>query len=280
MRSRWRFAAGLLLLAVPGALAAQQMRSFAASRSAGDSSLLQVRVSYDAGSFALRPGALQTLYDVRLLYDAAGSAPLYSFSGETQVLRVGSKELSGNFPGPRAHGGDSLNVALTRGAPLDLAIELGAVKADVDLSGLRLRKLKLESGASDATLRFDSVNVEHMSLLDLQAGVAKLHLIGLANANVDEVRVRAGVGAVDLDFGGAWSRDAELTLDVALGSVVLHVPAGVGVQMDLRKVLTSVTAPGLVQQGSVWQSANWATAAHHLRIRAHTTLGSVRVDQP
>jgi len=277
--ARFAVAAAALLLGTT-TLEAQNARSFGASRAAVDSSPLQVRVTYDAGFLGVRSGAPQTLYDVRLQYDATGSAPLYNYSNDTRTLRVGSKELSGNFPGPRSHGGDSLQVALTRGSPLDLALELGAVGADVNLTGLRLRQLKLESGASEATVRFDSANVERMSVLDVQAGVAKLHMLGLANANADEVRVRTGVGSVELDFGGTWTHDAELSLDVALGSVVLRVPAGVGVQMELRKSLTKVDAPGLVQQGSVWQSANWATATHKLHVRAHATLGSLAVERP
>jgi hypothetical protein len=268
-------------LLIPCVATAQNARSFEASRTLRDSSPMQVRVTYDAGYLGVRSGAPAALYDVRLRYDATGSAPLYNYSAETRSLRVGSKDLTGQFPGPRSHGADSLQVALTKGAPLDLAIELGAVGADVDLTGLRLRHLKLESGASDANVHFDSVNAERMSLLDLQAGVAKLQVRGLANANADEVRVRAGVGTVDLDFGGSWTRDAELTLDVALGKIVLRVPASVGVQLDLSKRLTKVEMPdGMREVAGVWQSANWATAPHKLRVRAHTMMGSVRLERP
>jgi Cell wall-active antibiotics response 4TMS YvqF len=266
------------LLAVGSPAAAQNQRSFEASRSNADSTPLQVRVTYDAGFLGLRAGAPRTLYDVRLQYDAAGSAPLYTYSAETRSLHVGSKDLTGNFPGPRSHGDDSLRVSLG-GAPLDLALELGAVGADVNLTGLRIRRLKLESGASDATVRFDSLNVDRMSLLDLQAGVARLRVLGLANANADEIRVRTGVGSVELDFGGAWTHDTELTLDVALGTVVLRVPSDVGIQLELRKTFTKVEAPGLTENGGVWQSANWASASRKLHVRAHTTMGAVRVER-
>ena len=271
--------AGVMLIVSTDA-GAQSTRSFAASRTRRDSAPMLVRVNYDAGHLDLRSKPGPALYDVHLRYDASASSPLYDYSTETRALRIGSNKLPGNFRGPKTHGDDSLDVALTRAAPVDLSIELGAVGADVDLTGLRLSHLKLASGASDATLRFDSANTERMSIVELQAGVAKLRVTGLANANADEVRVRAGVGSVDLDFSGAWRHDSELTLDVALGAVTLHVPAGVGVRMELSKTLTKVEVTDMPEQGGVWQSTNWSTAPRKLLVRAHTSLGSIRIERP
>jgi hypothetical protein len=241
---------------------------------------MQVRVSYGAGRLDVRPGAASTLYDVRLSYDAASGSPLYAYSPETRSLRVGTSRVSARLSGVRTHSDDSLRVALTRAAPIDLSIELGAVEANIDLSGLRVDRLSLTSGASEATVRFDSANATPMRQLELQAGVAKLHALGLANANAEEVRVNAGVGSVELDFSGEMRSNMDLSLDVALGTVVLRVPAGVGLRMELTKTLTNVTAPGLHHDDGVWTSDNWATATHRLQIHARTTLGRLTIERP
>ncbi len=269
-------------LALSAPAAAQSLRSLGVSRALVDSAALQVRVTYGAGHLDIRrdTAPTPTLYSMRLRYDAGSSTPVYAYNQGTRSLRVGLEKLSGNFPGARPQAGD-LQLGLTRAAPLDLSLELGAVQADVNLTGLRVERLKLESGASDATVRFDAPNAEPMRLLELQSGVANIHAMRLANANAEEVRVKAGVGSLELDFGGEWRRNAELTLDVALGSVILRVPSDVGLRVELAKRLASFDAPGLRHQGgAVWVSENWSTAAHRLLVRGHATLGKVTVERP
>jgi hypothetical protein len=51
--------------------------------------------------------------------------------------------------------------------------------------------------------------------------------------------------------------------------------------MDLSKRLTKVEMPdGMREAGGVWQSTNWDTAPQKLRVRAHTIMGSVRLERP
>ena len=103
---------------------------------------------------------------------------------------------------------------LSRVAPLDLTLDLGAVEADVDLSGIRVRRLKFESGASDASLRFDSLNSERMELFEISLGAANFRGSRLANANAAEIRVDAGIGNVELDMGGEWTGDSQCVREV------------------------------------------------------------------
>ena len=91
--------------------------------------------------------------------------------------------------------------------------------------------------------------------------------------------MQAGVGDVDLDFGGAWNQDVALSVQVALGSVRLHVPRDVGVRLEVDRLLASVDAGDLEKRGDAYYSDNWDRATRRLRITSKTTFGSLRFDR-
>ena len=84
-------------------------------------------------------------------------------------------------------------------------LDLGAVEADLDLTGLRLSRLRVESGASDGKLRFDSLNAVRMSALEISLGAASFRADRLANANAQRHPRQSG----------SWQRRArsERTVD-------------------------------------------------------------------
>ena len=88
---------------------------------------------------------------------------------------------------------------------LALAVTLGAVDGDLELGGLRLTDLRLEAGASRATVRFSQPNATRCRAATLTAGAAELSVLGLGNSRCDRITFEGGMGRVTLDFGGAWT---------------------------------------------------------------------------
>jgi hypothetical protein len=203
--------------------------------------------------------------------------PLYHFDAATRTLRVGVEKRGARVPGEGQPG--EMRLDLAPAVPVDLELELGAVEADLDLSGLRVGRLRVESGASDASVRFDAPNAERMRALDFEVGAASLRAVRLANANAPEVRVQAGVGSVDLDFGGEWTQDVDLSVQIALGGVRIRVPRNVGVSVEAHRFLAAFDSRGLVKRGNAYYSENWDGAAHHLRIRSRTTFGKLELER-
>jgi hypothetical protein len=266
-----------LLSPLASPLRAQEWRTLDVSRQLHDSGSLIVRVTYGAGKLGLRAATAPVLYQMDLRYDAERTEPVHSYVPETRTLRLGIRKQSVNLPDE--HNAGELHVDLSRAVPIDLSLELGAVQADLDLTNLRIDHLKVESGASEATLRFDTANVERMRMLDLQVGAASLRALRLANANAEDIRVQAGVGHVDLDLGGLWRHDIDLTVEVAIGGATVHVPHEIGVRVEMEKFLASFEHDGLVKRGGVYYSDNWDTAPHRLRIKAQTTFGKFELDR-
>jgi predicted membrane protein len=100
---------------------------------------------------------------------------------------------------------------------------------------------------------------------------------GLGYANVERIDANVGVGKLELDFGGEWQGDVDLSVTSALGSVELIVPDAVGIRVEKTSFLHSFSAPGLTKRNGYWVSANWDTAPRKLHIRSTGTLGSLEI---
>jgi len=268
----------LAALAAPSLLDAQSWRTLGTSRQLHDTSALQVRVQYGSGKISLAAAPPALLYDMRVRYDATRTAPIHAYAAASRTLQLGVQKQGMRIPGDENEPAE-LRLGLGPAVPLDLSIELGATEADLDLSTLRLSRLKLRSHASDASVRFDAPNPLAMQALELDVGAASLTALRLANANTREIRVNAGLGNVDLDLGGEWTRDIDLAVDATLGSVTVHVPSDVGVRVEVRRTLAGFRHGSLTPRDGAFYSDNWDSAPRKLRIRSDVKLGRFEVDQ-
>jgi hypothetical protein len=157
-------------------------------------------------------------------------------------------------------------------------MKFGAAEAQLDLGGLRLQNLLLETGASDTHITFSEPNREVAEDCTFKAGAAALEVEELGNSGCENITVSGGVGKLALDFSGKWKNDARANINVGLGSIEISVPAELGVRIDKSTFLMSFKAPGFEKQhGGVWLSRNWDTAEHRLTITVSGAFGGVSV---
>jgi hypothetical protein len=276
-------AASILALASALPLTAQSAplwRSVDFSRQLRDSLPQRIRVQYGAGRVDLRPAASAVLYDMHLRYDERRAVPLHRYDAEQRatVLGLESRDEHVRSSGSGKESGE-LRLGLPTTVPLDLDLEFGGTQAALELGGLALRSLRLECGATEATLSFTTPNRTHMREMDVSVGAASFTALHLANANADLFRVRGGVGSVDLDFSGGWTRDLQVDARLAIGQLTLHVPADVGIRLEVQRVAAGFDHPGLVKRDDAWYSENWDTARFKLRVRAETFFGAIDVQR-
>jgi len=281
--------AGLLAWHAP-IVRGQAWRTVTASRQRASADSLRVRVYFGAGTFNLAAATTPVLYDVDMRYDAGRVRPVHNYDAATGTLTIRSDSAIGhpfsldlkrarlniNGPGDDRNGTD-LTVGLSRGVPLDLSLALGACDATLDLSTLSVRRLQLETGASQTTVTFGTPNPIAMSSLDLDIGAAGLTVNSLGNAHASTVRVSTGVGGAELDLAGTWTGTMNLVVTAALGGVTLHVPGDVGIEARISKTLGNLDAPDLTERDGVYHSANWATAARKVVIDATATLAGLDI---
>lgn len=269
----------LLLAAIAlGDAGAQNWRSMEVSRQLRDSGEHRVRVRYGAGRFTLQRTSDPVLFGMHLRYDEERMRPVHEYDADARSVTLGIDGESVRWTRYVSGRNEAeMRLALTDAVPMELQLELGATHARLDAGGLSLTSLRVETGAADAVLDFSAPNRRVMRLLDLQLGAASCVITNLGNANVERIRVDGGVGSVDLDFGSALRNDVDIEANVALGKLALHLPPGVGIRAEVRRVLAGFSHPGLIRRGNAFYSDNWESATTRVRVRAETVFGAIEV---
>lgn len=283
MTSRSR-ALALLLLAIPlHDVSAQEgplWRTLDVSRQLRDSLPKRVRLQYDAGTLDVRGTSDPLLYAMHLRYDETRAEPLHRFDAAEQLAVLGLRSRGRGVHVSRGDDGErfgELKLALPRVVPLDVELELGGTRSTLELGDLSLRSLRLECGATDAQLQFSLPNRVAMREIQIDVGAADFVAQNLANASAEHIRVRGGVGVVDLDFGGTWTRDLDVTTRLAVGKLILRIPSDVGVRLDVQRLAAGFDHDGFVKRDDAWYSRNWESAPYKLRVRAETVFGKIEV---
>ncbi|MEZ4417876.1 MAG: LiaF-related protein [Gemmatimonadota bacterium] len=267
-----RLAVVLSFAATP--LHAQDWRDFASSRRRTDEQELRVKVRYGAGRIRLSPAQGSLLYRMQLRYDADHFTPVADYRrGDLEVgidSGRGNVELKGRSQG-------SLDLELTREVPLALDLEMGAVRSEIELGGLRLTRLDLKTGASETTLSVSEPNPLDASTISVQVGAADFVMEDIGNLNAERVEIHAGVGDVTVDFGGQWRKDARVSVEMGLGGLELRLPPDLGVEILQDSFLTALDAEDLERRGSRYVTPGFDRAERHVRIEIEAAFGRIRV---
>jgi hypothetical protein len=264
----------LTLALAPWSVQAQDWRTVTSFRQLADETRLDVSVKYGVGKLIVEPGARGELYRVGIRYDSELFDPLTEYRSGRLTVGV---EGTGRSMRMRNQEAGELKLALSPDIPLELGLSFGAVEAEMELGGLQLSRIKVETGASDSRLRFSSPNVRDCDRIDLSMGAAAFRAIGLGNANCRVLKAEGGVGDMTLDFSGEWRRDLSADVTMALGSVTLAVPSDVGVVVRRSTFLSGFSASGFTRRGRDHYSDNWDTASRKLTVELQGAFGSVTV---
>jgi len=268
-------------LPIAGELAAQEWTTSSFARPLTATDPVRVELRMHSGELEVRGTDAPELYRFWVNYDASRTTAVHRVADDGTIhLGLERGELRS-----RLAGGDrlenALGLALSTAVPLDLALQFGAVQAALDLTGLALRGLTLEVGAADVALLLRAPNPEALDRVSLSSGAAAFRGVGLGYLRAAVLEVRSGVGDLELDLGGLDRDDTDLRLSLAVGSVEITVPAGVGIRLRKRTLLTVVEAPELVRDsGNEYFSSNWEGAEVRLTIDLSSAIGSVRIRRP
>jgi hypothetical protein len=162
--------------------------------------------------------------------------------------------------------------------PMRLVADVGASSGRLDLGGLPITDMRLNAGAADLSIAFEAPNPQQMRSLEIRTGAARLELLGLGNANTDELNFDGGLGDYVLDFQGEWQRSAQVHVKAGASQVLLVVPRDIGVRVcpgDLR----GGEFGGLTQEGDCYVDDAYAEADITLDISLDMGLGKLDVKQ-
>jgi hypothetical protein len=120
-------------------------------------------------------------------------------------------------------------IGLTDAVPLRLDVQLGAARADLDLSGLRVAELRIRTGAAESRVILPAA--AGSTRVDAEGGAAALHF-QVPDGVAARIRTKMALGATDIDEArfprdllGGWASPDYAT---ASNRVELDLRGGVG----------------------------------------------------
>ena len=253
-RTRFAVAGGVLAAAMPGVLLGGLI-AVAPNISVGCERGAPASYSTDQGTFD-GPAAI----DLTL---RCGAVTVTSAPGNGWNLETGNtRNIDANVvvsPGRlsvdsgRGHGWfvggrDDWRLTLPTATRLDVNAEVDAGQGRLDMAGAVLGTMGLRVNAAEGEL-------------------------DLTNATVDHLSVHVNAGSTDVRLPAADDLTGDLSVNA--GSLKVCAPAGTGVRVQSDVSLGSGDYNGLVRNGGVWESPDYATAAHHIDLTASVNLGSI-----
>jgi hypothetical protein len=133
----------------------------------------------------------------------------------------------------------------------DLSLVVNAGEGDIDLAGTQLGRLDLTTNAGQTS-------------------------VDLTEATVASLTGTVNAGQLSIDLPA--TDDASGSVVVNAGQIELCVPDGVGLRVHQTTVLGATSYNGQHQDGSDWQSPDYASAAHRTDLTVSVNLGSVDIN--
>jgi len=185
-----------------------------------------IEIEFPAGELKVQSGT-NNLMDASFRYNVRDWQPRvqYSENGTQGVLRV-SQPGNGRVP----VGGRLINeweIQLNENIPMDLLIRTGAGNSQLDLGGLNMNSLTVETGAGVTTVNLDG-NWQHDVDVSIEGGVGELRVNLPAEMGV---RVEMDTALVTVTVNGLTQAENGYVNEVfaaAPYTLTLNLQAGVG----------------------------------------------------
>lgn len=201
--------------------------------SIGELKEAKVTLKFGAGTMALGslPSSSSSLIEGKFRSPVGRVSKEMERTGSRGILEISRQDVRGYFIGPDVR--EEWDLDLTPNIPLDLSLEVGAVKGDIDLRKLKVRDFKMEIGAGDATVVFPEAAGSTSAMV--RGGVSNI-VLEIPQGVGARIRSNLGVATLDLPKGRFVERDGyyvtndfdsaqnklDLRLDVGVSKVVVR----------------------------------------------------------
>ncbi len=194
----------------------------------GTTGILNLTVGEDEGSLQ-QPPPLASTHRATSNFSLIGSGNnRYSDAGEVYHIGDGRDYSYSVTRASYAPSNTSTRLFLTKKLPLALDAEMGFGESELDLSGLWLQDLNLETGANQARVYVRSPNPGSMDKCSISAGVGEFTMEGIGFLNTSKFDFNGGFGMYRLHFGGKLKKNLEANVSVGLGKLSLRIPPSAG----------------------------------------------------
>lgn len=252
-----------------------------------DQKSLRVKISFAAGTLYLRPGKKGTLFKGKLRYSEKEPVIDYSVYNGMATLDISTPDFSKKDKEEKNININDLDdikkniwyIYFSPDIPITFNIEMGASKSEFDLGGLKIGNLKVSTGASDTYIDFSERNPIEMEDLSIEAGVSKIIIEHILNANFTHFSFDGGVGDYAFYFNAPLKRKA--TVDVHMGVAATKLVMDEAIAYKVRvseSFLSKVRIEDSEEdEEDTYTSFNFDIDQPYLKINADTGIGSFKI---
>ena len=199
----------------------------------GEVNSLKVSIKFGAGKLDLISGQ-EDVFEGSFQYVKSILKPniRYEILGETGILTLSQsikKDLNLSFPQKNIW-----NLKLPSSVPLQLYINTATYSGDIDLTNLQIENFYLNSGASQTNIVFNQPNLIDLKNINIKTGASTIKILGLANANFNEMNFTGGAGSYTFDFSGNLTKKSKVNINVGVAKIILKIPSNMGAKIIFR----------------------------------------------
>ena len=200
----------------------------------GEVNSLKMTIKFGAGKLNLISGQ-EDVFEGNFQYDKSILKPniRYEILGETGILTLSQsikKDLSLSFPYKNVW-----NLKLPSGVPLQLSVYTATYSGDIDLTNLQIENFYLNSGASQTNIVFNQPNLVELKNINIKTGASTIKMLGLANANFNEMKFTGGAGSYTFDFSGNLIKKSKVNIDAGAAKIILKIPSAIGTKIIIKR---------------------------------------------
>ena len=248
------------------------------SQVSGDEQSIEANVRLNVGKLEIEAGDSSDAYQLEVYYDEAAFEPKVDFHRQGGVAYF-DVELSGEGKFTRRIRKTRMNLRFNPETTLRLETRTGVGESQIDLTGLRVESVTLESGVGETSLAMLEPNRSSCDRLSIRNGVGHLAVTGLGNFGFQKFDFEGGVGAATLDFSGSWDRGGEVEIRVGVGGIEIRLPRSLGAEVRMSKsFLSGIDISGFRKEGNTYYSDNIDRVDRIVRIQIRAGIGGVEID--
>lgn len=166
-----------------------------------------------------------------------------------------------------------LTVTIPRGTPVDLTLNVAMGRSEIDLGGLMLGDVSVNTAMGEHRIDFQEPVVEAVRHLRLNTSMGNTSVEHLGNARASSITTNGSMGNLTADLGGAWPEGAtaDVTFEQSMGELIVRVPSDVRLDAEIRN------SEGRSDRSQTDTQKPDNPNAPTLRLRVTTSMGNSRV---
>ncbi len=164
----------------------------------------------------------------------------------------------------------------------DLYLDLGVGASRLDLSGLQLQNVNINTAFADVMVHYNKPNQQEMSQMSIHAASANVVLKNLAHARAKQVTVHNDMGMTKLLIGKGYVPGGEITIRSGVGGLILILDDEQPVELRLKSgFFSEVNMPeeGFkeISEGTYINQAVQESPNERIIIRLEVDFGKINI---